>query len=578
MQITIFPNQNYRLLWPLITIWLFSTTVRVQGQSLPVGSLGVEDALRRGQLLGKFDCSASFSARPFFPYQPNKIDEFDQAIGLQYSPKHNIGQNSKIWQPVIKILPLTWKQQLNSDHPEGINDGAMIPARGYQTYVSGGFFAKWGWLSLQLQPELVWAQNSAFDGLSDSLSNSVWKIFNTYYIKMIDQPERFGNEAYLKIFWGQSSIRLTYKFLSIGLSNENLWWGPGIKNSLLMTNNAPGFKHLTFNTIYPLKTIIGSFEGQLVCGKLEASGFPGIDTLRLKQHGISYFKKPDDWRYFNGIVLSYQPRWLPGLFVGASRSFIVYHNKLGNGLSDYLPVIIPMTKKAIGQAKEDSISRDQLASVFLRWMAPESHMEVYFEYGREDHNYDMIDLILEPDHIRAYIAGFRKLTPFINRKDEFIDFQLEVATFAKNQATSIRAPGCLAWYNHGLVFDGYTNAGQILGSGIGSGSNMQSLYIGWIRGLKKIGLEFKRVAHEENFWAYALKDYRMHWVDLGGAAIVEWNLKNLLIRAKFETIGSHNYQWNFDPVPSTPGEAPLWWDHGKVRYNLHAELGLTYCF
>ncbi|MFX8805488.1 capsule assembly Wzi family protein, partial [Acinetobacter baumannii] len=54
----------------------------------------------------------------------------------------------------------------------------------------------------------------------------------------------------------------------VGISSENLWWGPGIYNSLLMSNNAPGFWHLTFNSRKPLKTPIGDFEWQLIGGKL----------------------------------------------------------------------------------------------------------------------------------------------------------------------------------------------------------------------------------------------------------------------------------------------------------------------
>ena len=41
----------------------------------------------------------------------------------------------------------------------------------------------------------------------------------------------------------------------IGISNENLWWGPSIRNSIMMSNHAQGFKHITFNTINQLKLL-----------------------------------------------------------------------------------------------------------------------------------------------------------------------------------------------------------------------------------------------------------------------------------------------------------------------------------
>ena len=52
-----------------------------------------------------------------------------------------------------------------------------------------------------------------------------------------------------------------------------MWWGPGTRNSLIMSNNAPGFLHFTLNTKKPIETFIGSFEGQIISGKLEGSGF-----------------------------------------------------------------------------------------------------------------------------------------------------------------------------------------------------------------------------------------------------------------------------------------------------------------
>jgi len=547
------------------------------GQSLPVGTPILEDYYRRAQLLGKLDSSASFTSRPIFPSLPGKngytiIDAgFPKALtGTQLWG--NTGETGV--KAVIKLLPLTWKQQFNSDHPEGLNDGAMIPARGYQTMVSGGFFVQYGWFSVQLKPELLYAENRAFQGFPDEHTDAVWKIYQSIQNR-IDLPERFGKKSYQKAYWGQSSVRLTYQSISLGLSNENLWWGPGMQNALLMTNSAPGFKHITLNTVKPIHTIIGSFEGQLIAGRLEASGYPNIDPQRLLLHKLTAVPKPDDWRYLNAIVLSYQPRWLPGIFLGATRSFIIYKKDLGKGITDYLPVIIPITKKQLGQDTEDSKPRDQLASVFMRWMAPESHMELYMEYGREDHNYDLTDLILEPGHLRAYVLGFRKLTPIRNRPDEFIDIQAEITQLGKNVPTSIRASGVSGWYRHGEVRDGYTHNGQYLGAGIGSGSNMQSMNISWVKNLKRLGVEFKRVAYNEYFWAIAFKDYRTHWVDLGGAAIGEWNYKNLLFNARIETVGSFNYQFLYDPVASDP---PLWWDHGKIRYNVHAELGLSYYF
>ena len=86
-------------------------------------------------------------------------------------------------------------------------------------------------------------------------------------------PERFGEKSISKTLIGQSSIRLNFKGLSLGVSNENIWWGPSIRNSIMMSNHARGFKHITFNTTKPLKTKIGNFEWQVISGRLESSGY-----------------------------------------------------------------------------------------------------------------------------------------------------------------------------------------------------------------------------------------------------------------------------------------------------------------
>ena len=53
-------------------------------------------------------------------------------------------------------------------------------------------------------------------------------------------PERFGKNSHNKTTFGQSSIRINWKSLSLGISNENLWWGPSLRNSIMMSNHAQG--------------------------------------------------------------------------------------------------------------------------------------------------------------------------------------------------------------------------------------------------------------------------------------------------------------------------------------------------
>src|SRR5690606_27100735 len=121
----------------------------------------------------------------------------------------------------------------------------------------------------------------------------------------------------------------------------------------------------------PLGTFIGQFEGQLISGKLENSGIP-------QPNRPGYVAKPDDWRYISGGIISYQPKWIPGLFVGLDRTFIINRKNMGTGFYDYLPIFSALAKKnyiTTGVDEENAKRRDQRASFFLRWLLKESKAE-----------------------------------------------------------------------------------------------------------------------------------------------------------------------------------------------------------
>ena len=295
-------------------------------QNIPVGSIDfLEQRSRNEQLLGQADSLISFATRPL------SIDLFIK----------NASESNKT---ILKALPITLIQQYNTFAPYGWNDGSLIPSKGYQTLISAGVYAKKGMFSIQLRPEYVYAANPGFEIFPLTEIDPVRRI-NAYYLNIIDTPAPFGDSPYSKLNWGQSNINLTYKKMMIGLSSENLWWGPGTRSSLLMSNTATGFLYFTLNTKQPLKTAIGSFEGQIICGKLEGSGFTNPKSQFIID-GIDYEEpKNPNWRYINGLSINYQPKWVSGLFLGLNRAIQVYREDMGNSFSDFMPIFsIPKSK------------------------------------------------------------------------------------------------------------------------------------------------------------------------------------------------------------------------------------------
>lgn len=567
-----------KIYYTILLISISTIPIRSLAQSLPVGTPVLEDALRRAQLLGQIDSSISFTSRPLFPVASLKLNSSFDIDGSLESERWN--KTDGIFRFAkdrgrIQLLPFTWQQQFNTHHPYSLNDGAMIPARGYQTMISGGLYAQYGPLSIQLRPEYVYAENKNFQGFSKEQSDQVWAEYYNLH-NHIDMPERFGETSYKKLFWGQSSLRLTFGTVSFGVSNENLWWGPGVRNSLVMSNSAPGFHHITLNTVKPIRTWIGSFEGQLIGGRLENSGFTPPDTSRTNNGVKLYIPKRDDWRYINAMVLSYQPKWVPGLFLGVTRSFITYYKDMGNSIKDFLPVITPLDKKANYGDNESPKPNDQRASIFFRWLWTKAHAELYTEYFREDHAYDLRDMIVEAEHTHAYVFGLRKLFPLNQFKNQFIQFNLELTKLEQTTTNPERTASYVYTHSDGIP-QGYTNQGQLLGAGIGPGSNLQSLSVSWVKGLKTVGIEFERFVQNNDFHNAVLKDPRTNWVDLGASAFGEWNYENLLFSIRLELIHSLNYEYNFQPIV---GNITKYWASGQGQdvTNFQAHIGVTYRF
>ena len=551
---------------------MLTISVSVIAQTLPVGLMqSVEDAYRRQQLLGRDTSFSSYMIRPINLSERNDLMLDPDGTQSLSSFRKLLYKNEK-YKTEIYALPVVLNQQFNSHHPYGMNDGSMIQAKGYQTQVSAGVYAKFGPLSIQFRPEYVFAENKFFTTLQESNTASEFKNADFKHQLEIDNPERYGRGNYSRAFWGQSSVRLNFDPVSFGISTENLWWGPGIRSSLLMSNNAPGFKHLTLNTTRPVNIYIGHIEVQMVGGRLDQSGI-AIDTSAV----IPSTPKPNDWRYFSGVIVTYQPKWVPNLFLGFDRTYIVNRKNMGSGLTDYLPFLSAVEKAKYDNSYdnnvEDLAQRDQYISVFARYVLPESKAEVYFQWGRNDHAFNGRDLLTKPDHTRAYVVGFRKLIP-MKRSDEYIQMGIELTQLQK-PAVEARVHSGITWYDHYQVRDGYTQLGQVLGAGVGPGGNLQSFDFSWVKGLRNIGLSIERTEHNADlYFDSQTTDTRRHWVDLAFIGKFNWTFNKFVVNSQLGYIHSFNYHYG---LIQAPGSFAWDWDHQDAN-NLHASLGLMYKF
>lgn len=408
-----------------------------------------------------------------------------------------------------RLVPLEFRTVYNSRYPRGINDGALWAGRGFSVAASGGVAGTIGPLSAWLYPTAMLEQNRDFD---------IWPVTSTTYsplsypwrVGRIDWPQRMGTTGRARLDPGQSGIRLDHRALTLGLSTENLVWGPAVMNPIVMSASAAGFPHVDLGLGRPVATPLGRLESRLVWGRLTESNW--FDTVAT-----------NNARIFTGLTLAWEPRWLPGLTLGMTR---VLYTMWDDSLRfvDFVDVFQPFLKQHIATSTdpEGNDDRDQLLSLVARWTFPASGFEAYVEWARNDHSVNLRDFLLQPDHSQTWSAGFQKSLPSgpLGR----IRLRGEVNHLSRSHTFQVRATPSL--YQHHLVRQGYTHQGQLIGAGIGPGSDSQHLGIDRFTPGGRWGFFFQRVRYDDDAYYQLLGPIRRregHNVELtGGVSVLRW--------------------------------------------------------
>jgi hypothetical protein len=486
--------------------------IRVRSSlAIPVGFTDIDEQIRNLQLLNKIPSDQSLTIRPYhtdtkFNYAKilSLIDSNIQYNGILYQSRGNS----------ISLLPINLSQKLNTDHPYGWNDGAMSYSKGYQMQVSAGIFASFGNLKIQLRPEFVKTASGQYE------TNQSWGLVTN---------------GLSKILPGQSSVRFDLNKISLSASTQNLWWGPGISNSMLMSNNAPGFFHYSISSNRPLKTFLGNFQFQIISAILKQDSSQGFEHRNLKKLNLQNRN-----RAYNALTFTFQPVIMKNITFGLTRAF---QNLAENNIVGFVPKYLPVLGSFFGSAYNDTINRDQILSFNTRWVFPKNHAEVYFEFGYNDAKDNFRDLMLDMSHASGYIFGFKKLS-YLNKMD-YLDFGVEVIRMAQTPSYLMRNAG--NFYEHGRMTEGYTHNNQILGAGSGFGNNMQTVNLSYNRGWNKYGLIFNHIVQNptqivtgsiENLGLRTTK-----WEDFSYGIQSRYRYRNILFSANLEYVNSKNYLW-----------------------------------
>ena len=456
-------------LWLLVFLFLFAAVSgRVAAQASGTTSLDFvtgsefEDYLRALQVAG-IEQLHPWSIRGFSPRDISRMAGADSAG--PWALRKNF-HDERFFTGRTRFSSI-----VNTSFPYGANDGPVWAGRGITLVGSAGVAGRFGPLSLTLAPTAFVASNAPFTLIPNGQSGKLAYADGSFPLT-VDYPQRFGDKAYSRLDPDASSIRLDSKFLSVGVSTANEWIGPATEYPFLLGTNAPGFPHLFVSTGDPLNLWLARVQARVMWGRLYQSDFSPVS-------GPTHYTtiaEPGTVRLMASGELVLLPRGVPGLELGFAR-FLHVPNRVGGPDQSFWkkPFKVFFLKNEYA-AGDSSGADNQLASAFFRWAFPHSGFELYGERGYEDQFYDFRDLIQEPDHEREYMLGFQKT---FHRSAGILDvLKAEIMNYQLPAIARVRIEGFI--YTHGLLRQGHTNRGQLLGASAGVGDAAAST-ISWTR-------------------------------------------------------------------------------------------------
>jgi hypothetical protein len=394
----------------------------------------------------------------------------------------------------------------NTKLPFGQNDGALWAGTGANVRALAGFTLSAGPVRLVAIPELVYSSNNRFPinpvdprfipqpnllAGRDHFS-SPWNQFPY----SIDLPWRFGSNPIKKVYPGQSSLTVVAGPVEAGVATENEWWGPAFRNPIVMSDNAAGFPHALLRTSHSVSTILGRLDARWIIGSLKESGFFDVDST-------------DNTRSLSALAITWKRNAESGLTLGFTRSVFSSLSKDENAFGHLFDAL-----KGVGHPDARSTldrtmtpGSDQIMSLFARWALPIYGLETYVEWGRGDFPVSIRDFLVQPNHSRAYTVG----TQWVHDVGTTTRVRLQGEVTNEEQTGSYRFRPVGSLYTSRSVIQGYTNYGQIIGSGIGPGSSSQWVAGDYFRGGWQGGITIGRTRFNND--AYYLLPFELSYAN-----------------------------------------------------------------
>lgn len=347
----------------------------------------------------------------------------------------------------LKIYGPEWFNSYNTKAPYGQNDGALWQGKGYNTSLTAGARLEAYGLELTVKPQLSWSENREFDFMPGVYGSE----YSYFWAGNIDLVQRYGDSSFWNFDFGDTEVRYTWHTFTAGFGFQSPWLGPAWLNPMLGSNNAGTYPKVDFGL---RKTQInmpwtgwnlGHIEGRVFLGYLTESDYFDNDSS-------------NDHRQLTGFSVAYAPSILPEL------TFSINKITLGRWDAKSAKYLYPLYSN-----NDQTTGEDQKVSFGADLLFPTVGFEVYGELGIDDHN---AKGFANPFHTAIYTVGAKKELSFFQKFNLLKKFGIrpeiifEWNNFEMSQDFQLQWK-YMGYYSHGLIKQGYTQNGQILGAGSG---------------------------------------------------------------------------------------------------------------
>jgi len=281
----------------------------------------------------------------------------------------------------LKIFPIkkdsfqlgfTQNYYYNTNHPNFENHNGFYFPKGFGSISSALFYYNSKYISFSIGPH---------------------RIINNEYHKVLPQKKdsfSVNNDVPLESIENSKSLKfrntglsLHYSSLYLGYGNWNQWWGPGIHNSLVMTNNAEGIAHY----------FVGTSDYQPLVGDLKYYFKYMVSDVMHNNAGAKYFLSA---YYFN---LRYN-----NIELGKSRHILNGgYNDIPWSINDAMDVLITQNNIKYW---------DEIVDYYISANFPSSGLKIFLEVGFLNRSFNEKDPKVYSDHTMGSNLGLRKYSAF----------------------------------------------------------------------------------------------------------------------------------------------------------------------